>query len=159
MFVLPADRRRMQKAAQPTAGRARRASPEEDLQKAVVKFLSVALAGNSEFFHVPNGGKRGFREAQRFKAIGVKAGVPDLIVVNDGRMIGIEMKAGKQPLSEAQVYYHDRLRLARVPVTVCRSIEDVEAALRDAGVPLRATTDSRITERIREGLIASGVGK
>jgi len=120
--------------------RRRRGAPEERLQMAVVKFLAVALDGNSEFFAVPNGGKRGFREAQRFKAAGVKAGVPDLIVINDGRAIGIELKAGKTPLSEAQVRYHEMLRRARVPVTVCRSIEDVEAALRAAGVPLRATS-------------------
>ena len=29
-------------------------------------------------FHIPNGGKRGKAEAARFKAEGVKAGVPDI---------------------------------------------------------------------------------
>lgn len=29
-------------------------------------------------FHIPNGGKRGKAEAARFKAMGVKSGVPDL---------------------------------------------------------------------------------
>lgn len=29
-------------------------------------------------FHIPNGGKRGKAEAARFKAAGVKAGVPDI---------------------------------------------------------------------------------
>ena len=31
-------------------------------------------------FHIPNGGKREAREAARFKAMGVKAGVPDIFL-------------------------------------------------------------------------------
>lgn len=150
-FALPAARSRH--PARPSAtGSPRRAHPEETLQLQVVKYLSLALGGNSEFFAVPNGGKRGFREAQRFKATGVKAGVPDLCVINDGRLIGIELKTGTTPLSPAQVAYHDRLRLARVPVSVCRSVEEVEAALRNAGVPLRATTEARIVGAVRDAI-------
>lgn len=148
MFAVPAIRTR--KPSGNHVGEKRRAHPEETLQLQVVKFLGLALDGNSEFFAVPNGGKRGFREAQRFKAAGVKAGVPDIIVVNDGRAIGLELKAGKTPLSEAQKHYHERLRLARVPVSVCRSVEDVECALRAAGVPLRATLEAPILRAMRD---------
>lgn len=150
-FVLPPSRSRKPVGA--TAGiRKRNAQPEEALQMAVIKFLKLALEGNSEFFAVPNGGKRGFREAQRLKAAGVKAGVPDLIVINDGRAIGIELKAGKTPLSDAQKEYHERLRRARVPVSVCRSVEEVESALRRAGVPLRATVEAPVLRGMRAAL-------
>lgn len=49
------------------------------------------------FFHVPNGGKRGRREAIALKAAGLKAGVPDLIIPqppSDGGYVGavVEMK-------------------------------------------------------------------
>lgn len=149
-FVLPArSRRPRHDLAQPLRRAPRRARPEETLQMQVVKYLGLALAGRSEFFAVPNGGKRGFREAQRFKAAGVKAGVPDLIVINDGRAIGIELKAGKTPLSDVQRDYHERLRRARVAVTVCRSVDEVEAALRAAGVPLHATLEAPIMRAIR----------
>ena len=50
-------------------------------------------------FHVPNGGKRNAAEAARFKAMGVKAGVPDLCLpVPRGGYAGlyIEMKYGKK---------------------------------------------------------------
>lgn len=152
-FVLPAIRSRNPAAG---AGRKRRAQPEEALQLQVVRFLKLALGGNSEFFAVPNGGKRNFREAQRLKAAGVKAGAPDLFVFNDGRAVGIELKAGKNGLTDVQADYHNRLRQARVPVSVCRSIGEVEAALRAAGVPLRATTEARVIGAVRGALAAEG---
>lgn len=49
-------------------------------------------------FHIPNGGKRGKSEAARFKAEGVKAGVPDLFLpVPRGKAHGlfIELKRRK----------------------------------------------------------------
>ena len=49
-------------------------------------------------FHIPNGGKRGKAEAARFKAEGVKAGVPDLFLpVPRGKAHGlfIELKRRK----------------------------------------------------------------
>ena len=56
-------------------------------------------------FHVPNGGKRNAAEAARFKAMGVKAGVPDLCLpVPRGGYAGlyIEMKYGKNKTTEKQ---------------------------------------------------------
>ena len=46
-------------------------------------------------FHIPNGGKRNAAEAARFKAQGVKAGVPDLflpVARNDKHGLFIELK-------------------------------------------------------------------
>jgi len=117
----------------------KRAQPEEQLQMTVCKFLTHALDGNSMFFAVPNGGLRSRSEAARFKATGTVAGIPDICVVNDGRLIGLELKAPKGRLSDAQLYCHERLRRARVPVSVCRSLDEVIEALRSAGVPLRAS--------------------
>lgn len=116
----------------------KRERPEELLQAQVCKFLTHALDGNSMFFAVPNGGLRSRTEAIRFKATGTIAGICDLFVINDGRLIGIELKAERGRLSDAQLYYHEKLRRARVPVSICRSLDDVIAALQTAGVPLRA---------------------
>ena len=147
-FVLPAARRRKPTVTASVTGK-RRAQPEEQLQMVVVEYLSQALEGNSTFFAVPNGGKRNFREAQRLKAAGVRAGVPDMIVINDGRAIGIELKVGKNKPTEVQLAFHEQLKHARVPVSVCRSVDEVEAALRAAGVPLRATVEAPIIRSMR----------
>jgi hypothetical protein len=116
--------------------RARRRHPEEDLQREVVKFLKKALVGNSVVFAVPNGGRRGFLEAKRLKETGVLAGMTDLGVINDGRLIGLELKAPKGRISDAQAWCHRQIRKAGAPVFICTSRDEVIAALKQMGVPL-----------------------
>ena len=56
-------------------------------------------------FHIPNGGKRDAREAARFKAMGEKAGVPDLclpVPMNGFAGLYIEMKYGKNKPTDHQ---------------------------------------------------------
>ena len=63
------------------------------------------------FFHVPNGGYREKREAYKLKAMGVKAGVPDICILlarHGYHGLWIEMKREKGGvLSEAQKYWRD----------------------------------------------------
>ena len=56
--------------------------PESAIQRAV--FLHLAARGCGFAFHVPNGGWRSPIEAAILKGMGVRAGVPDLIVIKDG---------------------------------------------------------------------------
>lgn len=71
---------------------------EEDEQIAVFDWIACAenqYPALKLCFHIANGGKRTITEAKRFKAMGVKAGVPDLFLpVPRGRYHGlwIEMK-------------------------------------------------------------------
>lgn len=71
---------------------------EDEEQMAVISWAQMQLGRWPELqwlHHIPNGGKRGKVEAARFKAMGVKAGVPDLCLpVARGRYHGlyIEMK-------------------------------------------------------------------
>ena len=56
-------------------------------------------------YHVPNGGKRNPTEAARFKAMGVKAGVPDLclpVPMNGYAGLYIDMKYGNNKPTAAQ---------------------------------------------------------
>ena len=125
----------------------RRKHPEEALQRTTAQFLgiekNVALPEDAVWFHPPNGGARSKAEAGIFKAMGVKAGVPDIIVVYRGRMIAIELKAAGGSLSPAQKDMHARLSMAGALVYTATSVEAVEGFLRGAGVPLRATTGAR----------------
>lgn len=70
---------------------------------------------------------------------GCIAGLPDVSILFNGRLHGIELKAGKNGTSDKQDDLHEAWRAAGAPVAVCWTLEQVEAALRGWGVPLRAT--------------------
>ena len=55
------------------------------------------------YFHVPNGGYRSRSEGAKFKAMGVRAGVPDLILFHQGRLHCLELKSDKGRPSESQL--------------------------------------------------------
>lgn len=75
-------------------------------------------------FHVPNGGKRNKKEAGRFKAEGVKSGVPDIMLpVARGGYHGLfielkRLKGGR--VEKEQLEWHDKLRAQGYLVVVCR---------------------------------------
>ena len=60
-------------------------------------------------FAVPNGGKRGIKEAERLKAEGVKKGVSDLIIVTHNKIIFLEMKNAKGKLSKEQISFNENI--------------------------------------------------
>ena len=80
----------------------RRGHDEDAIQAAVCLHLSVRAVPGLVWWHTPNGGTRGAAEAGRFKALGVKAGVPDLIAIHNGRVFGLELKAPGGRVSPAQ---------------------------------------------------------
>lgn len=83
-------------------------------------------------FHVPNGGKRDVKEAARFKAMGVKAGVPDLCLpVARGGYAGlyIEMKYGKNKPTDNQKQWIADLTKQGYKVAVCWSGEEATQTL------------------------------
>lgn len=125
--------------------------PEESLQRAIVHFLTFALPKEWIFWATPN--QRGTRtvvEQKILRALGVRAGVPDLFVLGPGpHLIAIEVKAppvllksgapskAKPVVSDAQQEVLALLAANGVPILIARSIDDVEAALRGLGVPLK----------------------
>ncbi len=70
--------------------------------------------------------------------MGLKAGTPDIVMCWRGRLVGIELKAGRGRLSLAQIETHDAIILAGGVVTTCRSLDEVAAFLATLGVPSRA---------------------
>ena len=85
--------------------------PEQEMQIACASYLydRQAYVKDLIFCHVPNGGKRSKAEAGIFKAMGVQAGAPDLIIWMKGTIIQIELKVVKGVLSDAQKAFRDRL--------------------------------------------------
>ena len=87
--------------------------PEEIIHRAVVQHLEQREVPGLLWWHTPNGGKRTPAEAGIFKALGVRAGVCDFILVHKGRTFGLELKApGGKPPTETQMEFVSRLNAA-----------------------------------------------
>ena len=84
--------------------------------------------------HVPNGGKRGKREASTFKMMGVVPGIPDVSipVPNDTyHGLFIEFKTVTGRVSPVQKEIHAKLKSNGYAVAVCRSHEEaIEVVLK-----------------------------
>jgi hypothetical protein len=118
--------------------RAVRRHEEDDLQKAVCDFLRWAVPPDCAWFSIPNGGLRHRKVAQKLVATGLKAGVPDLLCIYRGTPIFIELKSARGALSEHQRQMHRKLTYSGATVLCCKSVDCVETALAELGVPLRA---------------------
>lgn len=131
-----------------TAGRRPRAHPEQDLQIAAVQYLRLALP-DCQIIHCPNGGKRGKAEGAIFKAMGVQAGVADLLVCrgfwfggteHEKPFVGwIELKANKGRLNVAQKEFRDGCFERGIPWMEARSLDEIEYIVRAWGLEPRAT--------------------
>lgn len=108
--------------------------PEEQAQKAIVKYLE-AVKPNCFWFHCPN--QRGTRskvENVILKTLGVKAGVPDLVFITPDRPCFAEVKSPKGSLTPAQKSVRDILLAMDCGYAVVRSIDDMKLALKDWGL-------------------------
>lgn len=102
----------------------KRNSPEEDLHRACMEWAELASGRYPllrRLIHVPNGGKRSKGEAGKMKAMGVKKGVPDLLLpLPSGIYSGLaaELKApGGKTSPEQNEWLADWLASA----TACRT--------------------------------------
>jgi hypothetical protein len=87
--------------------------PEQALQRTVFQHLAARGAPGTFAFHVPNGGWRSPVEAAILKGLGVVAGVPDLMLIRDGSVFGLELKALGGRLSPAQIATQEAMRVNR----------------------------------------------
>lgn len=110
-------------------------------------------------YHVPNGGKRNPKEAARFKAMGVKAGVPDLclpVPMNGYAGLYIEMKYGSNRTTAAQKEWIKNLKEYGYKATVCyggaEATAELEAYLQGSRTILMDTkNESSISKQKGEG--------
>jgi hypothetical protein len=65
-----------------------------------------------------------------------------LIFLPDARLLRVELKAATGNLSPAQRTWHATIAALGHRVSVCRSIEDMQAALGAEGVPAIATVNA-----------------
>lgn len=123
---------------------------EESLQLAVVDWLMLELKPPAVFWATIN--QRGTRKAweqRMMAALGLRAGVPDLWVLSDGLLLGLELKAPPRALKsgkvsratvrlgEGQKEFLPQLEAAGAKIEICRSVEEVRSALHRWSVPMR----------------------
>jgi hypothetical protein len=102
---------------------------ESDLQKTVVAWLR-SQPPKCVWFAVPNEAKRSFRLANHLKAMGLRAGVADLVFFGFG-FIELKMQWNKQ--TEAQEAFEELCLEHDARYAVCISLEDVQLQLKNWG--------------------------
>ena len=103
--------------------------PEDDLQAAVAELLDML---GWLYCHVPNGGKRNLREAARLKRMGVKAGIPDVLIFEPtihGHGLAIELKVKPNRVTPEQLATMKALGERGWAWQPCYSMSDVMEAL------------------------------
>jgi hypothetical protein len=119
----------------------KRKQPERGLHLAVANFLRMALPDDGEvlWWHTPNGGMRHKAEARLLKQMGTLAGIFEFTFVYCGLARGIELKHESYP-SQAQRRVYRWAGRAGMQYAICRSVDEVQAALESWSIPLRART-------------------
>mgnify|MGYP003533834705 FL=1 len=102
------------------------AMTEDKLQIGVCKLLDALKL---DWFHCPNGGKRNYWTGANLKKMGVKAGVPDVIIINptrDGSSgLAIELKVGDNKTTSTQEGWRTKFLNNNWTYSVAYSIDDV----------------------------------
>jgi len=97
---------------------------EDMFQKSVAKYLNAI---NAFWFHCPNGGSRHALEALKLKDMGVKAGIPDCMILDQRHGysgLAIELKVGYNKPSEHQLAIFDKLVERKWMVIVSWSLDE-----------------------------------
>lgn len=114
---------------------------EATLSAQLAEFLRLALPPDCFASVFPAGGG-GKARGGRLKRMGMVAGVPDWLIVYQGRALFVELKIPGGRLSGPQRATHAWLRSAGALVTTEYGLEAIEGALLRFGVPLKTTVSA-----------------
>lgn len=116
----------------------RQTPTEAQLHQSIAELLDIILIPPAFFTTFPAGwGKLSRGTAGRLFASGLKRGMPDILVFDKNKVVGIELKAGYNAATAAQVTMAEKLRAVGIKVYVCRTQEDVFAALYRESIDVR----------------------
>lgn len=122
---------------------------ERRLHLSVARLLEWTARRDVLWFHVPNEGVRTGPAGALLKALGMRRGIPDIIVLADKRCIGLELKASAGRLSPEQEEMAERWTVAGGLWHVANSYQAAFDFLDMAGV-LRTVKDARVLPRQAE---------
>lgn len=109
---------------------------EEAIHRQVWGFFRVSLPPAVFFVHPVQEGKGGWKA--RAPAPGGMPGLPDWLLIYQGRTFAIELKNLRGKMSRNQLYALDKMKEAGAEVAVCRSLDDVIGQLDEWGIPMIA---------------------
>jgi VRR-NUC domain len=110
-------------------------NPSEDTEQ--ISFVEYLDEQRIPYWHTNNEmWTNSWSQKTRAKEMGVKSGIPDLFVVFEQGLVGIEMKRKeKGVVSPTQMYWANLLERAKIPVYVCRgkekAVETIEHLLKN----------------------------
>jgi len=107
-----------------TTTRKARRFPEDDLQIAVAFYLNYK---NATWFHVPNERKTTNQAGYRLKQKGVKAGVPDVMVLDKRKGfsgLAIELKVKPNKVSTEQTAWLEKLNAIGYKTAICWTFDE-----------------------------------
>jgi hypothetical protein len=108
--------------------------PEQIIQRAVFDHLRARAARGVFAFHVPNGGYRKPVEAAIMQGLGVKAGVPDVVAIHEGRCYGLELKAEGGRASPKQLEAIAAMEAAGAHCCIAEGLDRALAVLEQWGI-------------------------
>jgi len=116
------------------APKMKRRRPEAEIQKTLCRHLSWRARADCFWFAVPNGGKRNAIEASHLQAQGVRAGVPDMILICGGRTYGLELKSDQGRVSVAQEAAQIEMEMAGATVATAYGLDAALAQVEQWGL-------------------------
>jgi hypothetical protein len=121
--------------------KAKRQRPEATLQRQVAAWLDAALGEGVMWRMIENQPRNAIAGANQ-KRRGIKAGTPDILIWEASprmtvRAYAIELKSKKGRQSPEQAVFETEFELVNGQYAICRSLDDVEAAIDEWRIPIR----------------------
>lgn len=113
---------------------------EDRLQASIVSYARLVIR-DGIVFAVPNGGKRSISTARTLKATGTLAGVSDIILVFQGKVLFAEVKTGKGRATPGQLKFMMDVQALGHHAAIWRSIEDVKNTFAALGIKTRENNE------------------
>jgi VRR-NUC domain len=107
---------------------------EEAIQRAVFQHLCHRGVPGVFAFHPRNGSRDQRSLAGINSGLGVVSGVPDVIIIKDGRVFALELKTERGRLSPDQLKVHDEMRAAGCEVGVAYGLDQAVEWLEAKGI-------------------------
>lgn len=106
---------------------------EATVHKAVIGHLALRASTSCFWWHTPNGEKRDAITGAKLKSMGVRAGVPDIVLVIDGKAHFLELKGAKGKLSAVQTEMRALIEAAGGVWAVAKGIDAALKQLEEWG--------------------------